>query len=61
MLKNFEQERSSEPQHMCKMKFTCIAKHLVFDNNLVSVQCLCIQFVGMILIGQIEQHLNDSI
>ena len=43
------------------MKFTCIAKHLVFDDNLVSVQRLCIQFVGMILIGQIEQHLNDSI
>ena len=33
---------------------TCIAKHLIFDNDLVCVQCLCIHFVCMVLIGQVE-------
>lgn len=40
--------------------FTCIAEHLVLDNNLVCVQCLSIHFVSMVLIGQIEQHLPKT-
>lgn len=33
---------------------TCIAKHLIFDDDLVCVQSLCIHFVGMVLIRQVE-------
>ena len=36
---------------------TCIAKHLVLDNNLVCVERLSIHFVSMVLISKIEQHL----
>ena len=39
---------------------TCIAKHLILDNNLVCVQCLSEHFVSMVLIGQIEQHLPKT-
>ena len=41
----------------CVHVITCIAKHLVLDNNLVCVERLSIHFVSMVLIGQIEQHL----
>ena len=37
-----------------KIRLTCIAKHLIFDNDLVSVQCLSIHFISMVLIGQVE-------
>ena len=33
---------------------TCIAKHLIFDDDLVCVQSLCIHFVGMVLIRKVE-------
>jgi len=37
-----------------QIRLTCIAKHLIFDNDLVSVQCLGIHFISMVLIGQVE-------
>ena len=36
---------------------TSITEHLVLHNEQVSTECLLVQLIGMILVGQVEQHL----
>ena len=41
---------------MCKQ--TCIAKHLVFDDDVVCVKCFRVHFIARVLVRKVEKNLK---